>query len=687
MRELGGEIQDDEFDEKEMEQRIIDHKTTGKDWYQCGVHSTRLPISKIRELVDQDDIDQLVTYRCENCAKCEECQKSPRITAQSLQDAREQEMIEKSVRIDFKEEKVFVNFPFLKNPNEFLSSRHNSNSNYHQAKRIYLTQCKKNDIDKEGTRLTHKDLVDRGFMVKLEDLSTDSQKLINNAQFRHFYPWFIVSKSESISTPRRIVVDPSCTGLNLILPKGENHLGNIHDIIIRNRVKLFSWSSDISKLYNQLVLEPSAYPFSLFLFHESLDREVEPDVYVMLRAWYGVIQTGGQAGFALDKLADIGAKEYPLAKDCLKKDRYVDDILPGADTQEEAEEQILQVKNLLSKAGFVLKYVVKSGQIPEEKASSDGENIKILGYKWNTVADTIHPGIAEFNINKKIRGTQKPNKKPVINPEDAEEILKDTVLTRRIIISQTACLFDPLGLWEPIKLQLKLHSARLNNVHWDKKIDEAEQLFWKTKLPEFVRFGNLSARRCVIPAKHGASSGLRLICLSDAGKSAGGAVIYVGRKDKDGNWSCALMTSKSKMMHATVPRNELGAILMMAELAYVTSKSLEERVDEILYLTDSSIALAWMLNTNIKLRAYTFARVQASRRLIQMTTGLEQIPIYHIDGDKNIADLLTKFHDISTDDVSINSRWQNGDPWMRLDTDQFREHSLQCQQGRKSGDS
>ena len=82
-------------------------------------------------------------------------------------------------------------------------------------------------------------------------------------------------------------------------------------------------------------------------------------------------------------------------------------------------------------------------------------------------------------------------------------------------------------------------------------------------------------------------------------------------------------------MHATVPRNELGAILMMAELAYVTSKSLE-----IIYLTDSSIALACMLNTNIQLRAYTFARVQASRRLIQMTTGLENIPIYHIDGDK-----------------------------------------------------
>ena len=40
LRELGGEIQDDEFDEKELEQKILDHKTTGRDWYPCGVHNT-----------------------------------------------------------------------------------------------------------------------------------------------------------------------------------------------------------------------------------------------------------------------------------------------------------------------------------------------------------------------------------------------------------------------------------------------------------------------------------------------------------------------------------------------------------------------------------------------------------------------------------------------------------------------
>ena len=78
--------------------------------------------------------------------------------------------------------------------------------------------------------------------------------------------------------------------------------------------------------------------------------------------------------------------------------------------------------------------------------------------------------------------------------------------------------------------------------------------------------------------------------MSDAGMSAGGAAIYAGRQMKDSSWSCSLVVSKPKMMKATVPRNELAAILMMAQLAYVTKKSLGDRVGQIIYLTDSTIA-------------------------------------------------------------------------------------------------
>ena len=675
--DAGGITDDDELNPNRIEQLILDRKDSGRDWNKCGSHVARIPISKIRELIDQDDVDQLVTYRCNTCVKCLECKKSPRLTTISLQESREQELIEKSVRISLEDAKVIVDFPFLKNPTEFLTKKHGSSSNYKQAKRIYLSQCKKNEMDKIGTRMAHKELVERGFMVKLSELSDDSQKLINEAPFRHFYPWFIVSKIESISTPRRIVVDPSVTGLNSILPKGENRIGSLLDLIVRNRTKPVGWMSDVSKLYNQLELDESAYPFSLFLFHESLDTEIEPTVYVMLRAWYGVVQTGGQAGYALDRLADIGAEEFPKAKDCIQKNRYVDDIIPGANNIEEAEEQISQVKELLAKAGFSLKYVVRSGEPPGEKASSDGESVKMLGYKWKTVEDTLHPGIAEFNINKKIRGVQKPNEEPIRTKQDAAEALTQTNLTRRIIVSKIATLFDPLGLWEPLKLQLKLHSANLNSLPWDKRVPEREEIFWKTKLPEFVEYENLSANRCAVPSDEESTSGIRLICISDAGISAGGAAVYIGRKIKDGSWSCSLLFSKSRLMKATVPRNELAAILIMAELGYIARRSIGDPVEQILYFTDSTIALSWIHNTSIKLRAYTFARVEATRRLIQMTTGEQEIPIFHIDGSRNIADLLTKYHEVTVESLSIGSTWQQGEDWMKQDLEKMRLKTYQ----------
>ena len=51
-----------------------------------------------------------------------------------------------------------------------------------------------------------------------------------------------------------MVVDPTMTGFNNILAKEENRIGLIFTILIRCRCTEFIWSSDISKLYNQLIM-------------------------------------------------------------------------------------------------------------------------------------------------------------------------------------------------------------------------------------------------------------------------------------------------------------------------------------------------------------------------------------------------------------------------------------------------
>jgi len=155
-------------------------------------------------------------------------------------------------------------------------------------------------------------------------------------------------------------------------------------------------------------------------------------------------------------LAEEGKDKFPAAMNSLTKERYVEDILSGEDTEEDRDEQISKVQDLLSTAGFSLKYVILSGRKPDIKASSDGETINLLGYKWNTELDILYPGVSELSLNQKKKGIKKPNPHPVVTQEDADKFLSQVSLSRRMIISKIAEIFDPLGLWEPIKLKLRL---------------------------------------------------------------------------------------------------------------------------------------------------------------------------------------------------------------------------------------
>ena len=87
-----------------------------------------------------------------------------------MREAREQRLIEDSVRIDLVKIRVTVNYPFLKDPVVFLSSAHKGSSNYSQVLKVYKTQCRKSEQVKDGMRKVHEDLVEKGFMVKLDDL-------------------------------------------------------------------------------------------------------------------------------------------------------------------------------------------------------------------------------------------------------------------------------------------------------------------------------------------------------------------------------------------------------------------------------------------------------------------------------------------------------------------------------------
>ena len=639
----------------------------GLGFHHCSVLKAKIPLSRLIKLVDEDDVDKLVNYRCPTCAKCIECLESDRTKTQTLQDRIDQSAIKRSIKVDTEAERVTVAYPWTQDPIKYLTKfHHGATDNYYQAYKAYKQQCRKPQKVKEGIQIAHRELVDKGFMMKLTDLSPQQQNIISSSGFRHHFVWSSVLK-DSESTPVRLVVDPSRTGFNHIVAKGENNMAQIIDILIRSRCFSYIFSTDISKLYNQLYLEDSALPFSLFLYSDELNENAEPTVWVLVRAWYGIRSTGNQSGEALIQLANLHSESHPMGKEAVVRDRYVDDIFSGAFSQDELDTKIKETEEILGSGGFSLKFIAKSGNTVPEKASSDMNQLKVLGYKWFPVSDTFSPGFQELNFNAKSRGVKSPNPDPVSSPADVVKILSGLNLTRRVVVAKMAELYDPLGLWEPYKLQLKLDVAQLNGTDWDTPIHPDLCPKWESRFKEFLDIPGIMVPRCVIPDNAVNCQSLRLLCLSDAAASAGGAAIYASYLLNDGSYSCQMLVSKSKLMDMSIPRNELSAVLLMSELAYIVCKSLGSLVEDVYFFTDSTIALCWCTNMNKKLRMFTFNRVTTIRMYIEWATGKsENLPLYHISGSDNIADILTKEHHITPKSLGPSSEWQLGKQWMRL---------------------
>ncbi len=113
-----------------------------------------------------------------------------------------------------------------------------------------------------------------------------------------------------------------------------------------------------------------------------------------------------------------------------------------------------------------------------------------------------------------------------------------------------------------------------------------------------------------------------------------------------------ILFAQSKLMQDSVPRNELSAIVLMAESALTVMRALNNRVKEVWYFSDSVIAICWVLNKEKRLRMWVFNRVLAARTAMNWTVGGEKtLPLYHIPGKENLADLLTKPCEINAVDL------------------------------------
>ena len=133
--DVGGHVVPDFEELVDSYNHVMEECETNFSQHFCGVYKAIIPIARMRELVDEDNTADTITYRCPDCSKCLVCKRSHKRTAISLQESAEQTIIESSVKLDLE------NQPFLL---RFLGSGTQFNLSFKNIKEvlIFIRLCK-----------------------------------------------------------------------------------------------------------------------------------------------------------------------------------------------------------------------------------------------------------------------------------------------------------------------------------------------------------------------------------------------------------------------------------------------------------------------------------------------------------------------------------------------------------------
>ena len=425
-----------------------------------------------------------------------------------------------------------------------------------------------------------------------------------------------------------------------------------------------------------------------FLWRDTQDEEIGE--YVITRVNMGDRPAGCIAQLAMRETARLPLFTHLVEeRRVLEEDSYVDDILTSHTDPERLEKTTKGVEEILRAGGFFLKPWIKSGQsgrqtnLEAEKSPGkdgvmvlpnqmrEGEN-RALGIGYLVQEDKLYM-LSSINFSKR--------RKKIRTGQDLleEEVRRNTPdpLTRRVLLSQVAGLYDPIGLVSPTKQKgailvrkafQEAEGGSLTRDTWDKPLSgdlrrEAIKLF-----EEYVRLGQITFHRSLTPAGWvGKPWG---VTFSDGSDKSFGAVVYL-RWETEQGIQIRLVESKAKLTPLDqkgepVKAEICGAVFATRLRRYIEKHCIME-IERWFHLLDSQTVLGAIHRDSYGYQTFFANRVGE----IQKAGSLEDW--WWIPGDVNIADIMTR--GATPEDLNEVSEWQNGPYFLRQPVEEWPKKS------------
>ncbi|KAK2578857.1 hypothetical protein KPH14_012604 [Odynerus spinipes] len=400
-----------------------------------------------------------------------------------------------------------------------------------------------------------------------------------------YLPHHAVVKQSSLTTKLRVVFDASCStdsgiSFNDALLAGPVLQHDLVSIIARFRKWKFVLNADITKMYRQVLIAEDQRSLQRILWRENPDDEVQ--IFELNTVTYGMVPASYLAVRTLHQLAEDEGASYPIGATVTKTDFYMDDLLTGANTEEEICQIRSEMIGLLAKGGFELRKwssnckQVLDGLTTQSSADSvmileDESDISTLGIRWEPSTDMF-----SYEIPRHLKAAR---------------------VTKREILSRMSRIFDPLGLLAPVIVTAKMLLQKIwaLKIKWDESVPSNIYTEWISYEESLSRFNDVVVPRRVTACDQPVS--VELHGFSDASESAYGACVYVRVTDADQNHFVRLYAAKSRvapLKSVSLPRLKLCGALLLAKLMDKIMKASQIKVTAIRYWTDSMIVLCWL---------------------------------------------------------------------------------------------
>lgn len=467
------------------------------------------------------------------------------------------------------------------------------------------------------------------------------ERIFENEENGYYTPHHAIFSSEK---KFRTVFNASAkttTGITLndTQMTGEKIQPDLFFTLINFRKFKYGITADIEKMYRQILINKEDRKFQKILWRSD-DRqpigtyELKTVTYGHTCAPHCAIRTLKQCG--LDH-----ANEFPLAAKIVQNCFYVDDLITGTDTAVKRQNIQDQVTKLLAKGGFNItkwKFNDKNHQESEIALGDKDPEIKsVLGLYWNTKTD-------KFSFKFK---------------SDSET--EEQIWTKRKILSKIGKLYDPNGFIGPIVFQGKLIIQQLwkDKSDWDQElpIEIAER--WNKVNSGLKNINHISINRWLGTTE---TSKMQLHGFCDASEVGYGAVIYSRIEIQPGEYQTTLIASKSRiapLKTTTIPRLELCAANLLAELTKTIQPLFKNRITETYNWSDSRIILCWLNKTPSQLKVFVANRIANIQEITEETTTHWR----WTSTKENPADILSR--GIAAEQLIGNSLWWKGPNWLQ----------------------